>query len=47
VTRGPDGGILAEIASFQMEYTALAQASGKKEHYEKVHTIPCFIGQIT
>ncbi|KAF9645503.1 glycoside hydrolase family 47 protein [Thelephora ganbajun] len=34
--RGPDFGILAEIASFQLEYTAVAQASKKKEYYEKV-----------
>lgn len=46
-TIGPDLGILAEIASFQMEYTAVAQASKKKEYYEKVRTIPHFTQYIT
>ena len=41
-TKGPDLGILAEIASFQLEYTAIAQASRKKEYYEKVCTAACF-----
>ena len=38
-TDGPDLGILAEISSFQLEYTAVAHASRKKEYYEKVCTI--------
>lgn len=38
-TRGPEFGILAEIASFQLEYTAVAQASRNKGYYEKVGTI--------
>jgi len=46
-TRGPDYGILAEIASFQLEYTAVAQASKKKEYYEKVRIIICVMRQTT
>ena len=42
-TRGPEYGVLAEIASFQLEYTAVAQASGKKEHYEKVRVGTRFV----
>ena len=42
-TQGPDLGILAEIASFQLEYTAVAQASRKKEYYEKVCATAHFI----
>ena len=38
-TRGSDYGVLAEIASFQLEYTAVAQASKNKEHWDKVCTI--------
>ncbi|KAI0060679.1 seven-hairpin glycosidase [Artomyces pyxidatus] len=32
-------GALAEIASFQPEFTYLAKATGKKEHYEKVDRV--------
>lgn len=46
-THGPDSGILAEIASFQLEYTAVAAASRKKEYYEKVCIITRFMRQIT
>ncbi|KII87481.1 glycoside hydrolase family 47 protein [Plicaturopsis crispa FD-325 SS-3] len=33
-TQGPDIGILAEIASCQLEYTYLAKETGKKEYYD-------------
>jgi hypothetical protein len=29
-------GILAEIASLQLEYTYLGKVTGKKEHYDRV-----------
>lgn len=38
---GSEYGMLAEISSFQLEYTAVAQATGKKEHWEKVTTVLC------
>lgn len=33
---GPQIGILAEIASLQLEYTYLAKLTGKKEHFTRV-----------
>ena len=38
-TDGPDLGILDEIASCQLEHTAVARASRKKEYYEKVRIV--------
>lgn len=35
-TSGPDYGVLAEISSFQLEYTAVAKAAKNKDHWEKV-----------
>ncbi|KAG6813865.1 hypothetical protein H0H92_006272 [Tricholoma furcatifolium] len=36
---GPEVGILAEIASLQLEYTYLAKLTGKKEHYHRASTV--------
>jgi hypothetical protein len=36
---GSNIGSLAEIASFQLEYTYLAKLTGKKEHFDKVHVL--------
>jgi hypothetical protein len=40
VSRGllhiPDPGVLAEFASFQVEYTYLAKVTGKKKYYDRV-----------
>jgi len=33
---GPELGILAEMASLQMEYTMLAKATGKKRWWDRV-----------
>ncbi|KAF4567315.1 hypothetical protein EYR40_006312 [Pleurotus pulmonarius] len=38
-TRGPQLGILAEIASLQMEYTYLAKATGKMQHARRAGKI--------
>ncbi|PCH44101.1 glycoside hydrolase family 47 protein [Wolfiporia cocos MD-104 SS10] len=38
-TVGPTVGILAEIASCQMEYTYLALATGKKAHFDKAEGV--------
>jgi len=38
-TVGPEVGILAEIASLQLEYTYLAKATGKMKFYERVCTL--------
>ncbi|KAI6024434.1 glycoside hydrolase family 47 protein [Pisolithus marmoratus] len=39
VNSGPPIGVLAEIASWQLEYSYLGKATGKKEHLERVTTI--------
>ena len=36
MTFGPDIGILAEIASLQLEYYYLAKVTGKKSHFKHV-----------
>ncbi len=36
---GPEIGILAEIASLQLEYTYLAKVTGKKEHFDRANTV--------
>ncbi|KAH9951163.1 glycoside hydrolase [Amylocystis lapponica] len=38
-TRGGQIGILAEIASCQLEYLYLARATGKKEHYDRADRV--------
>ncbi|KAL1700218.1 glycoside hydrolase family 47 protein [Schizophyllum commune] len=38
-TQGPDIGILAEIASLQLEYTYLAKATGKKEYFDRAQNV--------
>lgn len=38
-TVGPHIGILAEIASLQMEYSYLAKASGKKIYFDRANRI--------
>ncbi|TFK26226.1 mannosidase [Coprinopsis marcescibilis] len=38
-TAGETNGVLAEIASFQLEYTYLAHATGKKKYLEPVQTL--------
>ncbi|KAF9006011.1 glycoside hydrolase family 47 protein [Cyathus striatus] len=38
-TRGPEIGILAEIASLQMEYSYLAKLTGKKEYFERADAV--------
>ena len=43
-TQGPDIGILAEIASLQLEYTYLAKATGKKEYFDRVRIHCCCPG---
>lgn len=35
-TSGPEVGILAEIASLQLEYSYLAKLTGEKEHFQRV-----------
>ena len=37
-------GILAEIASLQLEYTYLAKATGKKEYFDRVRIHCCCPG---
>ncbi|KAG6909347.1 hypothetical protein DXG01_000947 [Tephrocybe rancida] len=38
-TTGPEIGILAEIASLQLEYSYLAKLTGKKEHFQRAGTL--------
>ncbi|KAG6890079.1 hypothetical protein C0995_012028 [Termitomyces sp. Mi166 len=38
-TSGPEIGILAEIASLQLEYSYLAKLTGKKEHFQRAGTL--------
>ncbi|KAG6864850.1 hypothetical protein C0991_006791 [Blastosporella zonata] len=38
-TSGPDIGVLAEIASLQLEYSYLAKLTGKKEHFHRAGTL--------
>ncbi|TRM60794.1 glycoside hydrolase family 47 protein [Schizophyllum amplum] len=38
-TQGPAIGILAEIASLQLEYTYLAKVTGKKEHFDRAQNV--------
>ncbi|KAL1745201.1 glycoside hydrolase family 47 protein [Schizophyllum fasciatum] len=38
-TQGPDIGILAEIASLQLEYTYLAKITGKKEYFDRAQNV--------
>ncbi|KAI0955388.1 hypothetical protein AcW1_006986 [Taiwanofungus camphoratus] len=38
-THGPGIGILAEVASCQLEYTYLAQMTGRKEYFEKANNV--------
>lgn len=37
--RGPESGILAEVASLQLEYTYLAKLTGRKEHFHRANTV--------
>lgn len=37
--KGPAVGVLAEIASLQLEYTYLAKVSGKKKYYDRVRDL--------
>ncbi|KAK2463622.1 hypothetical protein APHAL10511_004373 [Amanita phalloides] len=39
VTSGPEIGILAEIASLQLEYYYLAKVTGKKSHFKHAHGV--------
>ncbi|KAF9466042.1 glycoside hydrolase family 47 protein [Collybia nuda] len=38
-TTGPQIGILAEMASLQLEYTYLAKLTGKKDHFERAYNV--------
>ncbi len=44
--RGPDTGILAEIASLQVEYTYLAKLTGRKEHFNRVGFLALLLKEI-
>lgn len=42
-TVGPEIGILAEMASLQLEYTYLAKVTGKKQYFDRVSTFNCLV----